>query len=264
MRPLHGIPILLKDNIFTDDRTSASTGSYALLGSKAPHEATVAQKPRESGAILLGKVNLSEWANFRPGPNNGSNGQNVRDGQTYSAFFPGTESEGSSSGSAVSSILGLAFATVGTEADGSIVSPAQRSIVVGVAPTTGLIGRDGIIPLSNRQDTVGPLARTVMFAAHLLTAITRLDGLRIGVPHEAITDADETVMKQFERALELLEMAGATIADNVRFSGAKEWAEWDGPSKRAYLRAELKHSTEGWLKGLVENPNSIHSLSDII
>lgn len=115
MSPLHGIPILLKDNVFTHDRTSASAGSYALLGSRAPNEATVARKLRESGAILLGKVNLSEWANFRSGPNNGSNGWNPRGGQTYSAFYPDTEADGSSSGSAVSAVLGLAFAAVGTE-----------------------------------------------------------------------------------------------------------------------------------------------------
>jgi amidase len=116
MRPLHGILILLKDNIFTDDRTSASAGSYSLLSSRAPHEATVAKNLRDSGAILLEKANLSEWADFRSGPNSGSNGWSARGGQTYGAFYPGTESEGSSSGSAISCILGLAFAAIGTEA----------------------------------------------------------------------------------------------------------------------------------------------------
>lgn len=160
-----------------------------------------------------------------------------------------------------------------------------------MAPTTGLVARDGIIPLSNRQDTVGPLARTVKSAAHLLTAMsgksafdnathsipfeslpnyaaacqsTELGGLRIGVPREAIADADKVVMEHFERALELLKTAGATIVDNVRFSGAAEWNEWDAPSKRACLQAEFKHSIEGWLKDLVENPNEIHTLSDLI
>jgi amidase len=115
-RPLHGISILLKDNIYTDDRTSTLAGSYALLGFKPSREATVAQKLRASGAILLGKVNLSEWANFRSGPSNGTNGWSARGGRTYGVFFPGTEAEGSSSGSAVSAILGLAFAAIGTEA----------------------------------------------------------------------------------------------------------------------------------------------------
>jgi amidase len=175
--------------------------------------------------------------------------------------------------------------------DGSIVSPAQRSNVVGVAPITGLVARDGIIPLSNTQDTVGPLARTVKSAAYLLTAIsgnsaydnktdtipftsipnyadafrgTRLDELPIGVPRDAITDTDEVVMKRFEEALDLLESTGATIVEGVKFSEAKEWDEWDSASKRACLQAEYKHSIEGWLKELVENPNSIHTLSDIM
>lgn len=113
--PLHGISIFLKDNIYTADRTSTSAGSYALLGSKPAREATVARKLRESGAILLGKVNMSEWANFRSGPNNGSNGWSARGGQTYGAFAPGTDPDGSSSGSAISCILGLSFAAIGTE-----------------------------------------------------------------------------------------------------------------------------------------------------
>jgi len=289
--PLHGIPILLKDNIYTDDHTSTSAGSFALLGSKAPREATVAQKLRASGAILLGKVNLSEWANFRSGPSNGTNGWSARGGQTYGAFFPGTEAEGSSSGSAVSTILGLAFAAIGTETDGSIVAPAQRSNVVGVAPTVGLVARDGILPLSNRQDTVGPCARTVKCAAHILTVIsgksaydnateaipfeslpkyeeackgTRLDGLRIGVPREALADVDGVVLDAFERALKLLASSGATIVDNVRFSSIKEWDEWDPARKRVCLQAEFKNSIEIWLQLLVENPNNIHTLNDLI
>ncbi|KAF2020553.1 amidase [Aaosphaeria arxii CBS 175.79] len=289
--PLHGIPILLKDNIFTDDQTSTSAGSYALLGSRPVREATVATKLRESGAILLGKVNLSEWANFRSGPNNGSNGWSARGRQTYGAFYPGSDPDGSSSGSAISSILGLTFAAIGTETDGSIVSPAQRSSVVGMAPTIGLVARDGIIPLSNRQDTVGPLARTVKSVAYVLTAIsgkspydnatssipfdhipnyadacqgTRLDGLRIGVPRDAIAETDGIVMKKFDKALSLLKSRGVTIVDNVLFASAKEWDAWDSAEKRACLQAEFKHSIEKWLRELVENPNNINSLSDLV
>ncbi|KAF1836407.1 amidase signature enzyme [Decorospora gaudefroyi] len=256
-RSLHGIPVLLKD-IYTDNHTSTSAGSYALLGSKAPREAT---------------------ANFRSGPSNGTNGWSARGGQTYGAFFPGTKAEGSSSGSAISAILGLAFAVIRTK---------QRRWV---APTVGLVARDGILPLSNRQDTVGPCARTVKCAAHILTVIsgksaydnateaipfesipkyeeacegTRLDGLRIGVPREAIADADDVVLEAFERALELLASAGATIVNNVTFSSIKEWNEWGPASKRACLQAEFKYSIENWLQVLVENPNNIYTLQDIM
>lgn len=170
------------------------------------------------------------------------------------------------------------------------MAPSQRSNIVGVAPTTGLVARDGIIPLSNRQDTVGPCARTVKCAAHILTAIsgksmydnatqsipfksipryseacrgTRLDGMRIGVPRNAIKDVDKVILEHFERALKLLESAGAILTD-VKFSSAEEWSKWDAASKRACLQAEFKHSIEGWLESLVENPNELHSLSDII
>ncbi|KAK6000665.1 hypothetical protein QM012_003390 [Aureobasidium pullulans] len=267
--PLHGIPVLLEDNIYTDHRTSTSAGSYALLGSKPAREATVARKLCESGAILLGKVNLSEWANFRSGSENGNNGWSARGGQTFGAFDPGTDPDGSSSESAVSSILGLCLAAIGTETDGSIVCPAQRSSVVGVAPTTGLVARDGIIPLSSRQDTVGPLARTVKDAAHLLTAISgqsiyddatdnipfdsvpnyaeacegsRLDGLRLGVPRDALKLVDSVVMNAFERALDILRSSGAVIVDNIRFAGADEWNAWTGSSRRACVQAEFKQS----------------------
>jgi amidase len=162
---------------------------------------------------------------------------------------------------------------------------------VGVAPTTGLVPRDGIIPLSNRQDTVGPLARTVKCAAHLLRAMagrsaydkattsipfesipdyadacqgTRLDGLRIGVPREALPATENPVLQHFEQALKLLDATGATIVQDVPFSGAKEWRDWDAACKRTCLQAEFKHSIEGWLSELVVNPNNIHTLADMI
>lgn len=160
-----------------------------------------------------------------------------------------------------------------------------------MAPTTGLVSRDGIIPLSSRQDTVGPFARTVKCAARLLTAISgksayddatdcipfdsipnyaevckgsRLDGLRLGVPRDALKGVDNVVMDGFERALEMLRSSGAVIVDNIKFTGADEWNEWAASSKRACLQAEFKHSIERWFEELIENPNDIRSLADLI
>lgn len=131
--PLHGLPILIKNNIATADRMNNTAGSFSLLGAKVSRDATVAAKLRAAGAILLGKTNLSQWANFRSG--NSSNGWSAYGGQTYGAYYPGQDPSGSSSGSGVSASLGLAFGTLGTETDGSIVSPSQLNNVVGIKPT---------------------------------------------------------------------------------------------------------------------------------
>jgi amidase len=132
-RPLHGLPILIKNNIATADEMNNTAGSFSLLGAKVPRDATVAAKLRAAGAILLGKTNLSQWANYRS--SNSSNGWSAYGGQTYGAYYPGHDPSGSSSGSGVSASLGLAFGTLGTETDGSIVSPSQLNNVVGIKPT---------------------------------------------------------------------------------------------------------------------------------
>jgi len=150
---LHGIPMLIKNNIATNDQMNNTAGSYSLLGAKVPRDATVASKLRKAGVVLLGKSNLSQWANFRS--SNSSNGWSAHGGQVTGAYYPNMDPSGSSSGSGVSSSIGLAFAALGTETDGSIVSPSSANNVVGIKPTVGLTSRSLVIPISEHQDTVG-------------------------------------------------------------------------------------------------------------
>jgi amidase len=171
--PLHGIPILLKDNIGTHDRTTTTAGSLALAGSVPARDAFVAQRLRAAGAVLLGKANMSEWANFRS--TRSSSGWSARGGQCRNPYALDRSPSGSSSGSAVAAAASLCAAAVGSETDGSIVSPASHCCLVGIKPTVGLLSRSGIIPISHSQDTAGPLARTVADAALLLGAMAGPD-----------------------------------------------------------------------------------------
>src|SRR6185437_7556313 len=164
--PLHGIPILIKDNIDTADRMMTTAGSLALVGSRPAQDAFVAKKLRAAGAVILGKTNLSEWANFRS--NKSSSGWSGRGGQTKNPYALDRNPCGSSSGSGVAVAANLCAAAVGTETDGSVVCPASINGIVGVKPTLGLLSRAGIIPISHNQDTAGPMARTVRDAALLL------------------------------------------------------------------------------------------------
>ena len=166
--PLHGIPILIKDNIDTADKMLTTAGSLALLGSIASHDATVARKLREAGAIILGKTNLSEWANFRS--THSVSGWSSRGGQTRNPYALDRNPCGSSSGSGVAVAANLCAAAVGTETDGSIICPSHTNGIVGIKPTLGLVSRAGIIPIAHSQDTAGPMARTVADAAILLAA----------------------------------------------------------------------------------------------
>ena len=150
--PLHGIPVLLKNNIATADKMDNTAGSYALAGAKVPRDSTVAAKLRQAGAIILGKTNLSQWANYRS--SNTSNGWSAIGGQTQGAYYPDQDPSGSSSGSGVASSLGLALAALGTETDGSILLPASANNVVGIKPTVGLTSRDLVVPILEHQDTV--------------------------------------------------------------------------------------------------------------
>ena len=150
---LHGIPMLIKNNIATNDQMNNTAGSYSLLGAKVPRDATVAAKLREAGVVLLGKSNLSQWANFRSF--NSSNGWSAYGGQVSGAYFPNMDPSGSSSGSGVGTSIGLTFAALGTETDGSIVSPSSQNNLVGIKPTVGLTSRSLVIPISEHQDTVG-------------------------------------------------------------------------------------------------------------
>ena len=171
--PLHGIPILVKDNIDTHDRMMTTAGSLALIGSKPFQDAAVVKKLREAGAVILGKTNLSEWANFRS--TKSSSGWSARGGQTRNPYALDRNPCGSSSGSGVAPSANLCAAAIGTETDGSIVCPSSANSLVGIKPTVGLVSRAGIIPISHSQDTAGPMARTVTDAAILLGALTGED-----------------------------------------------------------------------------------------
>jgi len=171
--PLHGIPILLKDNIDTADRMHTTAGSLALLESRPARDAFVAERLRAAGAILLGKANMSEWANFRS--THSSSGWSARGGQARNPYALDRTPCGSSSGSASAVSAGLTAASLGTETDGSILCPASANGVVGIKPTVGLTSRAGVIPIAHSQDTVGPFGRTVADAAALLGAIVGVD-----------------------------------------------------------------------------------------
>src|SRR5262245_36233345 len=185
--PLHGIPILIKDNIATGDRMLTTAGSLALANAPAPRDAFIVKRLRAAGAIVLGKTNLSEWANFRS--THSTSGWSARGGQTKNPYALDRNPSGSSSGSAVAVTANLAAAAIGTETDGSIVSPTSNAALVGIKPTVGRVGRTGIVPIAHSQDTAGPMARTVADALTLLDVISGRD------PDDAAADAkaDEAV-----------------------------------------------------------------------
>jgi amidase len=162
--PLHGIPMIIKDNIATNDQMNNTAGLYSLLGAKVPRDATVAAKLREAGVILLGKSNLSQWANFRSF--NSSNGWSAYGGQVTGAYYPNMDPGGSSSGSGVGISIGLAFASLGTETDGSIVGPSSMNNLVGIKPSVGLTSCSLVIPISEHQDTVGNIDLSLSLLLH--------------------------------------------------------------------------------------------------
>ena len=193
---LHGIPILIKDNIDTGDRMQTTAGSLALVGQPAPRDAYIVEKLRESGAVILGKTNLSEWANIRS--KNSTSGWSGRGGLTRNPFALDRNASGSSSGSGAAASANLCAAAIGTETDGSIISPASACGLVGIKPTVGLLSRSGIIPISHSQDTPGPMARTVADAAALLGALSGID------PRDAATNSSR----------------GKAVADYTAFDGS--------------------------------------------
>src|SRR5881296_4452380 len=171
--PLHGIPVLLKDNVATADRLHTSAGSLALRESVAPRDAFLVTRLREGGAVILGKANMTEWANFMT--TSMPAGYSSRGGQVVNPYDPALSPGGSSSGSAVAVAANLCTVAVGTETSGSILSPANQNSIVGIKPTLGLISRSGIVPIAASQDTAGPLARTVADAAALLGVLAGAD-----------------------------------------------------------------------------------------
>jgi amidase len=250
---LHGIPILLKDNIDTADAMHTTAGSLALVSSRPAQDAFIVRRLRNAGAVILGKTNLSEWANFRS--SRSSSGWSGRGGQTKNAYAPDRNPCGSSSGSGAAIAAGFAVVAVGTETDGSIVCPSTVNGIVGIKPTVGLVSRSGIIPISISQDTAGPMARTVADAAALLSAMAGVDesdattaglirhpvtdftaalqagslrGARIGVARNQ-SGFHEAVDLVFEQAIAHLKAAGAVIVDpaNLEIDKAAGRNEFD-------------------------------------
>ena len=239
--PLHGIPVLIKDNIATYDNTETTAGSLALVGSRVPGDAPLVARLRTAGAVILGKANLSEWANFRGAPPWDFNGWSARGGKTRDPYLLGFDPCGSSSGLAVAAAANLCAAAVGTETDGSIVCPAGNNLVFGLKPTVGLISQGGIIPIGHSQDTAGPIARTVTDVAIMLGVMqspfgsvlghalpadytqfldaTSLQGKVIGVDLRYVTDPDyafpvnPNTLEAFNQGLNALEDLGATLVD---------------------------------------------------
>jgi len=239
--PLHGIPILLKDNIATADKMETTAGALALVGARPREDSTIAQRLRQAGAVILGKASMSEWAYFKSTP--GSSGWSARSGQSRNPYVLNRTPCGSSSGSAIAVAASLVTVSIGTETDGSIICPAGVNGVVGIKPTVGLTSRAGVIPISVTQDTIGPFGRTVADAAAVLGALAGVDardpatqasagkwqgdyvkyldvnGLRaarIGVPRDGYFGYSPKADAVVNQAIEALRGGGAVIVDPVK------------------------------------------------
>jgi amidase len=210
--PLHGVPVLLKDNIATADRMTTTAGSLALEGSIAPADSFVARRLREAGAVLLGKANLSEWANIRS--SRSSSGWSARGGQCRNPYVLDRNPCGSSSGSGAAVAANLAAAAIGTETNGSIVCPSSANGIVGLKPTVGLVSRSRIIPISHTQDTAGPMTRTVRDAAIVLSALVGVDA-----EDEATKASEGRFESDYTRFLDAAGLAGARIGVARQFFG---------------------------------------------
>jgi amidase len=208
--PLHGIPVLIKDNINTGDKMMTTAGALALVGNKATEDAFIIKRLREAGAVLLGKTNLSEWANFRS--TRSSSGWSSRGGQTKNPVMLTRNPSGSSSGSGAAVAANLCAVAIGTETDGSVIAPSSFCGIVGIKPTVGLLSRYGIIPISATQDTAGPMARTVKDAAHLLSVLTGVDD------RDAVTlESKDKVQKDYTTFLEVTALKGKRLGVEKKF-----------------------------------------------
>jgi amidase len=281
--PLHGIPILIKDNIDTADRMSTTAGSLLMLGAMPTRDAFLVQKLRQAGVLLLGKTNLSEWANIRCSYS--TSGWSGRGGLTRNPYALDRNTSGSSSGSAVAVTTNLCAAAVGTETDGSIISPSSINGIVGIKPTVGLVSRSGVIPISHTQDTAGPMARTVRDAAILLGALAGIDprdkatadskekatsdytkfldekglqGARIGVARNyfGFHDSVDAVMAE---ALEAMKRQGATLFDPAEIPNIDKVSEHEN----TVLFYELKADLNAYLAGLGTSA-PVKSLEEVI
>ncbi|BBG92432.1 Amidase family protein [Prunus dulcis] len=286
---LHGIPILVKDNTATKDKLNTTAGSYALLGSVVPRDAGVVTKLREAGAIILGKASLSEWSNWRS--NSAPSGWNARGGQGVNPYNFEETPGGSSSGSAISVAASLVAVALGTETDGSILSPCSYNSVVGIKPTVGLTSRAGVVPISPRQDTVGPICRTVSDAAYVLDVIAGADnidiatietskyipeggyaqflkcdglgGKRLGILRAFYDLEDDPFLTQiFEKHLNTLRNGGAILVDHLEIANLDKIVFDIVSDEQTALSAEFKISLNTYLKDLVASP--VRSLADVI
>ncbi len=281
--PLHGVPILIKDNIATADRMMTTAGSLALVGSKPPKDSMVAQKLRAAGAVILGKTNLSEWANIRS--SHSTSGWSGRGGLTRNPYALDRNACGSSSGTGAGVSANLAAIGIGTETDGSIVCPSSLNGLAGIKPTVGLVSRAGIIPISHSQDTAGPMCRTVRDAATLLGVLTGADpedeataasagkaqtnyeqycdenglqGARIGVARKffGFSDAVDALM---EHSIDVMRKHGAVIVDPADIPTLGKFDS----SEMTVFMYELKADLNAYLAGL--GPSSpVKTLKDII
>jgi amidase len=281
--PLHGIPVLIKDNIDTADGMATTAGSLALVGAKPPKDSFVVRRLRAAGAVILGKTNLSEWANIRS--SHSTSGWSGRGGLTKNPYVLDRNACGSSSGSGAAVAANLCAIAMGTETDGSIVCPASANGIVGIKPTVGLVSRSGIIPISHTQDGAGPMARTVTDAAILLGALTGVDaddsvtadsrgksytdytrfldakglqGAKIGVVRKyfGFNDAVDALM---DTAIDAIKRAGATIVDPADIATI---GKFDDPELTVFMY-ELKADLNGYLARL--GPSApVHALKQII
>ncbi|GAB3793819.1 amidase [Dyella agri] len=279
--PLYGIPVLLKDNIDTGDHERTTAGSLALTDAPAPRDATLVTKLRTAGAVILGKTNLSEWADFRS--NHASSGWSGVGGQTRNPYALDRNPCGSSSGSAAAVAAGLATVAIGTETDGSIICPASMNGIVGIKPTLGLVSRAGIVPITHNQDTAGPIARNVADAAALLGAIAGSDprdpatvdadkhatdytkyldpnglkGKRIGVVRE-LAGNEPNADRVLDAAIAAMKAQGAIIVDPVKLPHLKEL----GDPEIAVMLYDFKHDINAYLE--TRTGLKVHTLADLI
>jgi amidase len=285
--PLHGIPVLIKDNIATLDRMNTTAGSLALEGVKVPRDAFIVTRLRSAGAVILGKTNLSEWANFRS--THSSSGWSGRGGQCLNAYVLDRTPCGSSSGSATGVAADFCAVAVGTETDGSIICPSSVQSLVGIKPTVGLVSRAGIVPIAHSQDTAGPMARTVADAAALLTVLAGADprdavttrragaagpaavdyttfldvaglkGARIGVARKHFFGNDPRTDKLMEEAVLAMKSAGAVIIDPADLATTGKYDD----SEFEVLLYEFKADLNAYLADL--GPSSpVRTLADVI
>lgn len=277
--PLHGVPVMVKDNIDTGDRMRTSAGSLALADRRAAADSHIVQRLRAAGAVIVGKTNLSEWANFRS--IRSTSGWSSRGGQTRNPYDTARTPGGSSSGSAVAVAAGFCAGAIGTETDGSIVSPCSMNGLVGIKPTVGLVSRTGIVPIAASQDTAGPMARSIADAALLLGAIAGtdpadpataaadrqradyrlaldpvgLEGVRLGVAR-AYGGYHERVDLLLEDAIAELKRAGAMVIDPVELPSADEIR----PAERVVMETEFKHGLQAYLAAADAGPRDLGDL----